>query len=267
MQLWLLNFFLRIDFWLIYYTKIAVLFKQQIYKEAISLKLLMRVIYKMETRKIVLLGPPGSGKSTVAEGVASMFSLEDLYMGQVLREQVAKETIIGNIVKEYMLKGELVPEDFIFGLAYLLLSSKDNFLIDGFPRTLKQAEFIIGKGVSFNAVLFLDVSEEEVVRRLSNRRVCPGCKAQYHKLFLPPKVEDVCDKCESKLERRADDDPETIKNRFREYHSKTAPLIEFFTQKGLLYKINASLAPKEVLDETIVALKKVFSLEEEQKEE
>lgn len=218
----------------------------------------------MEQRKIVLLGPPGSGKSTVAEGVASKFSLEDLYMGQLFREQVEKNTIIGNIVKEYMQKGELVPEDFVFGLAYLLLSSKDNFLIDGFPRTLKQAEFIDSKGVKFNAVLFLDVPEEEVVRRLSNRRVCPNCKAQYHLIFLPSKEGENCDKCGTHLERRADDDPETIKNRFREYHSKTAPLIEFFTQNGLLHKIDASLAPKEVLAETIVALDKVFCVEKEE---
>lgn len=212
--------------------------------------------------KVVFLGPPGSGKSTVAEKISSLFSLYDLYMGDLLRSEIQKDTIVGREVAKYLKKGELVPGNFVSDLVYLLLLGKEKFLLDGYPRTQQQAEYIHDQGIAINCVLYLKVSEEEVVKRLSNRRFCPRCRAQYHLNFFPPKQKGVCDACQEKLVRRDDDAPEIVKNRFRVYHKETAPLVDFYSRNDVLYTIDASKSPKEVLEQVVLTLGKLFSKKE-----
>ena len=212
----------------------------------------------VKSMKIVLLGPPGSGKSTVAEKISSVFSLYDLYMGDILRKEIQKDTIVGKEVAKYLKKGELVPGNFVSDLVYLLLLNKKKFLLDGYLRTVKQVEYIHEQGIVINCVLYLKLDEKEVVKRLSNRRVCPKCRAQFHLLFFPSKKKGVCDKCGSGLVRRDDDAPEVIKNRFRIYHKETAPLIDFYSRNNVLYTIDASLSPEEVVEEVMLTIGGVF---------
>ena len=209
--------------------------------------------------KLVLLGPPGSGKSTVAEKISSLFSLYDLYMGDILRSEIQKDTIVGREVAKYLKKGELVPGNFVSDLVYLLLLGKKKFLLDGYPRTQQQAEYIHEQGIAINCVLYLEVPEEEVVKRLSNRRFCPTCRAQYHLTFFPPQKKGICDVCAEKLVQRDDDAPDVVKNRFQVYHRETAPLVEFYSRNDVLHRIDASKSPKEVLEQVVLALGKLFS--------
>ena len=206
----------------------------------------------MKKINIILLGPPGAGKGTAAKLIAEKYLIPQISTGDIFREAVKKETELGKQVKAIMERGELVPDELTVNLVRERLSQPDTqkgYILDGFPRTVNQAE-ALSKFQEVNAVINFNISEEEIVRRLSGRRVCKNCGAIYHITDYPPKKEGICDKCGGELYQRDDDKIEAIKNRLRVYEKQTAPLIDYYREKGILYDINTSVDPKEITPET-----------------
>ncbi|MCE5322439.1 adenylate kinase [bacterium] len=195
--------------------------------------------------RIVLFGPPGSGKGTQASILKEKYGAAHISTGDTLREAVANKTEVGLKAKEYMEKGELVPDEVVIAIAKDKLASVggEGFLLDGFPRTIAQAEALdaalaeIAKPL--DAVVNLEVDDEELVKRLSGRRVCPGCGEPYHVDTKAPKVEGKCDKCGGDLVHRADDQPDAIRNRLKVYNNQTAPVLGYYGEKGILKNIDA----------------------------
>jgi adenylate kinase len=222
----------------------------------------------MSDLNLILLGPPGSGKGTQGERLQEDLELPYYATGDMLRKAVRDETEIGLEAREYMDRGDLVPDETIIGVIADRLESGEashGFILDGFPRTLPQAEALDRKlgeiARQLTAVILIDVPDEEIVRRLSGRRVSRDEGHVYHVEFNPPKVEGICDIDGSELIVRDDDRPEVVLNRLEQYHEKTAPLIEFYEGEGLLNRIDGARAPDEV-GESIRALVSTLSLEE-----
>jgi adenylate kinase len=202
---------------------------------------------------LVLLGPPGAGKGTQAERLITDFGLPYYATGNILRAAIEAETELGREAKGYVDKGELVPDELICRVIEERLDSgeaDDGFLLDGFPRTVGQAEMLEealdNRGRSLSAVLLIDVSDDEVIRRLSGRRICVKNGHPYHVEFDPPKNEGICDQDGSRLVQRDDDRPETIRTRLEVYHEQTKPLIGWYEEKGLLRHFDGSRSPDEV---------------------
>lgn len=212
--------------------------------------------------RLVLLGPPGAGKGTQATALAEAFSIPAISTGDLFRKNVGEQTELGKLAKQYMDKGDLVPDEVTLGMVWDRLAADDagdGFLLDGFPRTVPQAEQLESglaeRGTRLNAALNLDVPDDEVVRRLSGRRTCSKCGHIWHVEFNPPKVEGVCDVCGGELVQRDDDKPETIQRRLEVYRESTQPLIGFYGERGLLIEIEATGAPAEVRTRAIEALR------------
>ena len=223
----------------------------------------------MSELNLVLLGPPGSGKGTQGERLQSDFRLPYYATGDILRAAVRDETEIGREAKQYMDRGDLVPDEVIIGVISERLQSDeaaDGFILDGFPRTTGQAEALDkeleGLDRELTAAILIDVAEEEVVRRLGGRRTCVKQGHIFHVEFDPPEKEGVCDICGAELVVRDDDKPEVIRNRLEQYHSKTEPLVEYFENAGILKRVDGSAAPDEVA-ERIRALLATLRMEEE----
>jgi adenylate kinase len=204
---------------------------------------------------LILMGPPGAGKGTQAERLVDDFDLPYYATGDILRAAVKDETDLGRQAKEYMDRGDLVPDDLITKVVIERIDSdegQDGFLLDGFPRTTDQAEMLDRaleeRGRSLTAALLIEVPDEEVVRRLSGRRICLKNQHVYHIEFDPPKKEGVCDQDGSRLIQRDDDKPETIRNRLAVYHEQTEPLIEHYEDQGILRRFEGSRTPEEVHD-------------------
>ena len=207
----------------------------------------------MSELNLVLLGPPGAGKGTQAERHVADFGLPYYSTGNILRDAVQNETELGRKAKEYMDNGELVPDELICGVIEERLDSgeaDDGFLLDGFPRTIGQAKMLESaldsRGRLLTAVLLIEVGDDEVIRRLSGRRQCVKNGHVYHVEFDPPKNEGICDQDGSRLVQRDDDKPETIRKRLSVYHEQTAPLIDWYEERGLLRRFDGTRSPDEV---------------------
>lgn len=223
----------------------------------------------MSELNLILLGPPGSGKGTQGERLQEDFRLPYFATGDILRAAVRDETELGRTAKEYMDRGDLVPDEVIIGVIAERIEgpeAADGFILDGFPRTVGQAEALgeemedLNRGIT--AALLIDVSDEEVVRRLGGRRTCVKNGHVFHVEFDPPKNEDVCDVCGARLVVRDDDKPDVIRHRLETYHEKTKPLVDYYEERGLLKRVDGSLQPDEV-GNRIRALLATLRLEEE----
>jgi len=189
--------------------------------------------------KIVLLGPPGSGKGTQGEKLCEQYGFVKLSTGDMLREAVRKGTALGVKADGYMKSGALVPNDLIIALMKEKITSLDEgtgIIFDGFPRTVEQAN-ALGEQVDIDLALNLDVNDQELIDRLTKRRTCPKCNSVYHLEYNPPKKAGFCDKCRSVLELRSDDREETVRNRLKVYRESTLPLIKYYEKKGNLVTI------------------------------
>jgi adenylate kinase len=218
---------------------------------------------------LILLGPPGSGKGTQGERLTEDFRLPYYATGDILRAAVREGTELGREAKEYMDRGDLVPDEVIVGVIGERIAdheAADGFILDGFPRTLPQAEALDAKmeelGRELTAAVLIDVADDEVVRRLSGRRTCVRSGHVFHVEFDPPKNDDVCDVCGARLEIREDDKPEVVRHRLEQYHSKTEPLISYYEERSLLRRVEGA-RPQEEVSDRIRALIATLRMEEE----
>ncbi|MBN8532082.1 MAG: adenylate kinase [Alphaproteobacteria bacterium] len=198
---------------------------------------------------IILLGPPGAGKGTQAKMLQDMFNLAKLSTGDMLRAEVSEGTPLGKKVQDIMTRGELVPDDIIIAMIRERIKEddcKNGFILDGFPRTVAQAEaldkMLAAEKASLDYVVELKVDDAALVKRITGRFSCGKCGAGYHETFSPPKQAGICDACgSSEFVRRKDDSEETVVNRLKAYHAQTAPLLPYYTQKGILLSVDGML--------------------------
>ncbi|NYE58108.1 adenylate kinase [Carboxydothermus ferrireducens] len=213
--------------------------------------------------KLLIMGPPGAGKGTQAEKIVKEFGITHISTGDMFRAALKNQTPLGLKAKEYMDKGELVPDEIVIAMVEERISAPDcakGFLLDGFPRTIPQAEALDKKlsemGITLDGVINIEVPREELIERLTGRRVCRQCGATYHVKFNPPKVEGVCDACGGELYQRSDDSLETVSNRLDVYEAQTAPLKDYYAKTGLLKNIDGTKSIEEVFVSIKNALQK-----------
>ena len=208
--------------------------------------------------KLILLGAPGAGKGTQAEILSAKLKIPTISTGNILRAAVKEGTPIGLEAKRYMDAGQLVPDSVIIGIVAQRLEQPDcagGFILDGVPRTIGQAEALDAAGVTFDHVLSIEISDEEIEERMEGRRVCQSCGAPYHVKAKPPKREGVCDSCGGALIQRDDDKPETVRHRLEVYHQETEPLKEFYARRGKLASVPGNLG---TIEDTTRAIEQVL---------
>ncbi len=207
----------------------------------------------MSRRKVVFLGAPGTGKGTQAKKLSAKYGLPHISTGDILRNAVKSGTALGLKAKAIMERGDLVPDDVMMGIIKERLAEPDcvkGFLLDGFPRTIVQAE-AFDRLLSVNCAIQLDVPDDVLVKRLVLRRTCPSCGAMYHLEFHPPKVDTLCDKCGVTLVQREDDREDVVKSRLRVYVEKTEPLVGYYREKGVLYSVDGDRDVETVFSEIV----------------
>lgn len=210
------------------------------------------------------MGPPGAGKGTQAKAVAEQYNIPHVSSGDIFRAEIAAGSELGRQIREYLDSGALVPDETTVRAVVGRLGADDcadGWLLDGFPRTLAQAEALDGAleagGATLDAVVYLEVDPEAIVRRMAGRRVCPKCGRSYHTQHIPPKVEGTCDACGNRLMTRDDDKPETVRQRLATYQKATAPLIGYYDRRGLLVRTDGTGTPDEVRARLFEQLKDV----------
>lgn len=203
---------------------------------------------------LILLGAPGAGKGTQAEVISETLKIPTISTGNMIREALKSGTEMGRKAKEYVDAGKLVPDEVVIGIIKERLAQPDcadGFILDGFPRTIPQAEALDRMGIVIDRVIDIEVADETIARRVSGRRVCPACGASYHVDYKRPAVENVCDRCGDTLVQRKDDHPDTVRERLRVYHEQTEPLKGYYAQSGKLYIVEGQ---EEVADTTRLTL-------------
>ncbi|MEM2169013.1 MAG: adenylate kinase [Candidatus Bathyarchaeia archaeon] len=206
--------------------------------------------------RMIIFGPPGSGKGTYASRLMSILGVPHISTGDLVREEIRAGTDIGRVAKQYVERGELVPDEIIINLLTKRLQKSDaekGFILDGFPRTFKQAKYL-EENFKVDLVINLVVPDEVIIQRLSNRLICRRCGAIYNRLTLKPRVDEICDICNSELYQREDDKPEVIRERLNVYRANTEPLINYYREKGILVDVycNDLMMPPEVVVKKIL---------------
>ena len=205
--------------------------------------------------KLILLGAPGAGKSTQAEVICKALNIPAISTGNIIREALAQGTEMGLKAKSFMDAGQLVPDDVVIGIIKERLAKDDcanGFILDGFPRTIPQAEALDAMGVIIDKVIDIEVPDEKIAARMSGRRVCKDCGSSYHLEYKAPKAEGVCDACDGELIQRKDDAPETVLDRLAVYHKQTEPLKDYYSKKGILRIVEGQ---EEIADTSALTLK------------
>ncbi len=205
--------------------------------------------------KLILLGAPGAGKGTQAEVICKALNIPAISTGNIIREALAQGTEMGLKAKSFMDAGQLVPDDVVIGIIKERLAKDDcanGFILDGFPRTIPQAEALDDMGVIIDKVIDIEVPDEKIAARMSGRRVCKDCGSSYHLEYKAPKAEGVCDACEGELIQRKDDAPETVLDRLAVYHKQTEPLKDYYSKKGILRIVEGQ---EEIADTSALTLK------------
>lgn len=211
--------------------------------------------------KLILLGAPGAGKGTQAEIISEKYNIPTISTGNIIRAALKNGTEMGLKAKSYIDAGELVPDDVVIGIIKERLSEsdcKDGYILDGFPRTIPQAEALDKMGFAIDAALSIEVADSEIVKRMSGRRVCEKCGASYHTVFKKPAKEGVCNVCEGKLVTRKDDESETVKNRLNVYHEQTEPLKDYYKNCGKLITVEGQDEVKDTTRLVLEALEKII---------
>ncbi len=207
--------------------------------------------------KLILLGAPGAGKGTQAKWISEEYGIPHISTGDILRKNVAEGTELGKEAKKYMDEGKLVPDELIIDMVRERLSQddcKNGFILDGFPRTIKQAE-VLEKITDVDAVLNIYVPFDKLIERITGRRTCPKCGAVYHIKYNPPKNDNICDVCGTPLIQRDDDKEETVRKRLKTYEEQTAPLIDYYEKKGKLITVEG----QEKVEDTIALVRQALS--------
>ena len=208
--------------------------------------------------KIIMLGAPGAGKGTQAKQIADKYSIPHISTGDIFRANIKNGTELGKKAKQYMDQGALGPDELTCDLVMDRIQQddcKNGFVLDGFPRTIPQAEALdaaLGKiNEKMDYAIDVDVPDENIVNRMSGRRVCLNCGATYHLISIPPKVEGICDRCGSEIVLREDDKPETVQKRLKVYHEQTQPLIDYYKNQGILREVDGSVDMEDVFKEIL----------------
>ena len=213
--------------------------------------------------RLILLGPPGAGKGTQAKRVIEEFDIPHISTGDIFRKNIKEKTELGQKVEGLLAEGKLVPDELTIEIVWDRLDQEDcknGFLLDGFPRTIPQAEALdeglTKRGLKLDRVLNIDVDKDSLVKRLSGRRVCPSCGASYHIDNNPTKVDGICDACQTPVIQREDDKEETVLDRIKVYDSQTKPLVDFYNKQDLVFTVDGTLPIDEITNKLVTELKK-----------
>lgn len=211
--------------------------------------------------KLIMLGAPGAGKGTQAKKIAEKYGIPHISTGDIFRANIKAGTELGMKAKSFMDQGQLVPDEVTIGMLLDRISqddSKAGYVLDGFPRTIPQAESLTAalkeRGEKIDYAVNVDVPDENIIHRMSGRRACVGCGATYHIMYNAPKTENICDTCGEKLILRDDDKPETVQNRLRVYHDQTQPLIDYYKKEGVLVEVDGTQDLEKVFQDIVAVL-------------